>query len=62
MASNMTTNPDALVTLKVNIEGSNRRFKIPLRDCGASSLEQKVDLNIGLPAYSISRVGVSSSG
>lgn len=33
---------DTLVTLKINIEGSNRRFKLPLRDLGASTLPDKV--------------------
>lgn len=41
MASS-ATNPDTLVTLKVNIEGSNRRFKLPLRDLGANTLPEKV--------------------
>jgi hypothetical protein len=42
MASTTPTNPDTLVTLKVNVEGSNRRFKLPLRDLGASTLPDKV--------------------
>jgi hypothetical protein len=42
MASTSTTNQDTLVTLKINIEGSNRRFKLPLRDLGASTLPDKV--------------------
>ncbi|TVY59698.1 NBR1-like protein [Lachnellula suecica] len=41
MASS-ATNPDTLVTLKVNVEGSNRRFKLPLRDLGASTLPDKL--------------------
>ncbi|OBT50025.1 hypothetical protein VE04_09509, partial [Pseudogymnoascus sp. 24MN13] len=41
MASS-ATNPDTLVTLKVNIEGSNRRFKLPLRDLGANTLPDKL--------------------
>ena len=42
MASSSATDPDTLVTLKVNIEGSNRRFKLPLRDLGANTLPDKV--------------------
>jgi hypothetical protein len=42
MASTAATNQDTLVTLKINIEGSNRRFKLPLRDLGASTLPDKV--------------------
>jgi next-to-BRCA1 protein 1 len=42
MASASATNPDTLVTLKVNVEGTNRRFKLPLRDLGASTLPDKV--------------------
>jgi next-to-BRCA1 protein 1 len=42
MASSSATNQDTLVTLKINIEGSNRRFKLPLRDLGASTLPDKV--------------------
>jgi hypothetical protein len=41
MASS-STNPDTLVTLKVNIEGTNKRFKLPLRELGASTLPDKV--------------------
>jgi next-to-BRCA1 protein 1 len=37
-----STNPDTLVTLKINIEGTNKRFKLPLRDLGASTLPAKV--------------------
>lgn len=42
MASTSATNPDTLVTLKINIEGTNRRYKLPLRDLGASTLPDKV--------------------
>lgn len=42
MATTSNTNPDTLVTLKVNIEGSNRRFKLPLRELGANTLPDKV--------------------
>lgn len=33
------------MTLKINIEGTNRRFKLPLRDLGASTLPEKVSLS-----------------
>jgi len=42
MASSTPATPDTLVTLKVNFQGSTRRFKLPLRDLGATSLEDKV--------------------
>lgn len=42
MASPIPATPDTLVTLKVNFQGTTRRFKLPLRDLGASSLEDKV--------------------
>jgi hypothetical protein len=42
MASTAPTTPETMVTLKVNYEGSTRRFKLPLRDMGASTLEEKV--------------------
>lgn len=34
--------PDTLITVKVIIEGTNRRFKLALRDLGANTLPQKV--------------------
>ncbi|TAQ89421.1 hypothetical protein B7494_g2254 [Chlorociboria aeruginascens] len=49
MASNTATNPDTLVTLKVNIDGSNRRFKLPLRDLGASTLPEKLRFLLAIP-------------
>lgn len=45
MASSTPATPDTLVTLKVNFQGSTRRFKLPLRDLGACSLEDKVRHN-----------------
>ncbi|OBT92409.1 hypothetical protein VE01_09271 [Pseudogymnoascus verrucosus] len=48
MASS-ATNPDTLVTLKVNIEGSNRRFKLPLRDLGANTLPDKLRALLQIP-------------
>lgn len=34
--------PDTPITVKVIIDGTNRRFKLPLRDLGANVLPQKV--------------------
>lgn len=51
MASNPTASaptPDTPITLKVNIEGSNRRFKLPLRDLVPSVLPDKVCDNLEL--------------
>src|ERR1700677_361327 len=36
--------PDTLITVKVIIDGQNRRFKLALRDLGAHILPQKVCL------------------
>ena len=33
---------DAIVTIKVNFDGQTKRCKLPLRDMGASTLEDKV--------------------
>lgn len=42
--------PDTLITVKVIIEGTNRRFKLALRDLGANTLPQKVsDGNVCQP-------------
>ncbi|KFY37438.1 hypothetical protein V494_04755 [Pseudogymnoascus sp. VKM F-4513 (FW-928)] len=49
MASS-STNPDTLVTLKINVEGSNRRFKLPLRDLGANTLPDKLRSLLQIPA------------
>jgi next-to-BRCA1 protein 1 len=42
MASAVQTTPDTPVTIKVNIDGVARRFKLPLRDVGVNVLETKV--------------------
>ncbi|KAE9577854.1 hypothetical protein CGMCC3_g6271 [Colletotrichum fructicola] len=60
MASNNTTSPDTQVTLKINFEGMTRRHKLPLRDMGPSTLEERVrallavtqDDNVVLERYS----------
>lgn len=43
------TNPETLVNLKINIEGANRRFKLPLRDLGASTLPDKLRALLAIP-------------
>jgi next to BRCA1 gene 1 protein len=42
MASTSAATPDTPITLKVNYDGITRRFKLPLRELGASTLEDKV--------------------
>lgn len=49
MASTSVTSPDTLVTIKVNIEGQNRRLKMPLRDLGASTLPDKLRNELHIP-------------
>lgn len=39
---NVPVGPDTLITVKVIIAGTNRRFKLALRDLGAHVLPQKV--------------------
>ncbi|KAF3058473.1 Next to BRCA1 gene 1 protein [Daldinia childiae] len=41
MASSSTATPDTLITLKVNFDGTTRRFKLPLRELVLSTLEDK---------------------
>ena len=41
-------NQDTLITLKIAIDGNNRRFKLALRDLGANVLPEKVRLDIVL--------------
>lgn len=45
MASSSAATPDTPITLKVNFDGVTRRFKLPLRELGAASLEDKVSRN-----------------
>lgn len=42
MASTVQPAPETPVTIKVNIDGTPRRFKLPLRDVGINVLESKV--------------------
>ncbi|KAF8865095.1 hypothetical protein BDZ45DRAFT_701494 [Acephala macrosclerotiorum] len=52
MASTSATNQDTLVTLKINIEGANRRFKLPLKDLNASTLPDKLRFLLSIPPSS----------
>jgi next-to-BRCA1 protein 1 len=49
MASTSPPNQDTLVSIKINIEGNNRRFKLPLRDLGASTLPDKLRFLLSIP-------------
>ncbi|KAK6209302.1 hypothetical protein LQW54_006407 [Pestalotiopsis sp. IQ-011] len=42
MASSSAATPDTPITLKINFAGVTRRFKLPLRELGASTLENKL--------------------
>ncbi|KAJ9655392.1 hypothetical protein H2198_005766, partial [Neophaeococcomyces mojaviensis] len=42
--------PDTLITVKVLIDGQNRRFKLALRDLGAHVLPQKLRFLLQIPA------------
>lgn len=55
MASPSAATPDTLITLKVSFDGNTRRFKLPLRDLGALTLEDKVS-SIHWPIPSISNI------
>ncbi|CAL3967366.1 unnamed protein product [Diplocarpon coronariae] len=52
MASTTPTTPDTLVTVKINIEGSNRRFKLPLRDLTPATLPEKLCFLLSIPTTS----------
>ncbi|KAI9881560.1 MAG: hypothetical protein M1830_000124 [Pleopsidium flavum] len=45
----MPINPDTLITVKVAINGSNRRFKLALRDLGANVLPDKLRFLLAIP-------------
>ncbi|KAK8120753.1 hypothetical protein PG999_004873 [Apiospora kogelbergensis] len=49
MASPSAATPDTLITLKVSFDGNTRRFKLPLRDLGALTLEDKVRAFLQVP-------------
>ncbi|KAF2091908.1 hypothetical protein K490DRAFT_23033, partial [Saccharata proteae CBS 121410] len=40
---------DTLVTIKISIQGSNRKFKVPMRDLGAHVLPHKLRLLLNIP-------------
>lgn len=52
MASSPATNQDTLVNLKVNLEGTNRRFKLPLKDLVPSTLPDKLRTLLSIPPTS----------
>ncbi|WEW60416.1 hypothetical protein PRK78_005902 [Emydomyces testavorans] len=41
--------PDTLIAIKINYEGTNRRFKLPLKDLGAYTFPQKIHQVLSLP-------------
>ena len=45
MATPSSTNPDTLISLKVNYDGVIKKLRMPIRDLGASSIENKVSFN-----------------
>ncbi len=46
MATTVPVNADTLITIKVALASQNRKFKIPLRDLGASVFPYKVRLTM----------------
>lgn len=42
MATNVPVTLDTLIVVKIQFQGSTRKFKIPLRDLGATVLPGKV--------------------
>ncbi|KAL2023787.1 hypothetical protein VTK56DRAFT_1054 [Thermocarpiscus australiensis] len=52
MASSSQITLDTPITVKVNINGVSRRFKLPLRDVGANVLETKLRNVLGIPPSS----------
>ncbi|KAI9841035.1 MAG: hypothetical protein M1838_003797, partial [Thelocarpon superellum] len=49
MAAVPALHPDTLVGVKVAIGGTNRRFKMPLRDLGANVLPEKLRILLNIP-------------
>ncbi|KAK3942328.1 next to BRCA1 gene 1 protein [Diplogelasinospora grovesii] len=49
MASSTPTSADTLVTIKVNLDGAVRRFKLPLRELGPNALENKLRNILSIP-------------
>jgi hypothetical protein len=54
MASPTAATPDTPITLKVNYDGVTRRFKLPLRELGAASLEEKVSRDQNTRSFNLS--------
>ncbi|TKA73976.1 hypothetical protein B0A49_05112 [Cryomyces minteri] len=50
MATNLPVTPDTMITIKVSIEGGNRKFKVPLKDLTASTLPNKLRFLLAIPA------------
>jgi len=49
MASNFNAipaNPDTLITIKIAFDGSNRKFKLALRDLGVAVFSDKVEIPV----------------
>jgi next-to-BRCA1 protein 1 len=42
MATNVPVTLDTLIVVKIQLNGANRRFKVPLRDLGANVFPEKV--------------------
>ncbi|KAI9805648.1 MAG: hypothetical protein M1833_005140 [Piccolia ochrophora] len=49
MAPNAAANQDTMITVKVAMDGNNRRFKMPLRDLGANVLPEKLRFLLAIP-------------
>ncbi|KAI3326708.1 hypothetical protein HD806DRAFT_487931 [Xylariaceae sp. AK1471] len=48
-SSSATATADALINLKVNLDGATRRFKLPLRDLGVNVFEDKLRAFLQIP-------------
>ncbi|KAI1129097.1 hypothetical protein F5Y10DRAFT_239179 [Nemania abortiva] len=48
-SSAATATADTLISLKVNLDGATRRFKLPLRDLGAGTFEDKIRAFLQIP-------------
>ncbi|TGJ85183.1 hypothetical protein E0Z10_g3578 [Xylaria hypoxylon] len=49
-SSSVATTADTLINLKVNLDGTTRRFKLPLRDLGANVFEDRLRAFLHIPA------------
>ncbi|KAH7053129.1 hypothetical protein B0J12DRAFT_739257 [Macrophomina phaseolina] len=50
MATSVPVTMDTLITIKISIQGSNRKFKIPMRDLGAGVLPAKLRQLLNIPS------------